>query len=154
MPPAFHKKHCTCPSAWPFCRLSQCDRKYAASFVLVQVDVAKLDYHHYLPIFFDGIRETQEPYRFLAVKVRLDLGTCGLCQGHCTASDKQAGTLRYCVMLRSPNASWQPQSGLVYVFFQQASEPMPSGNLLGPLDLKRQLQLNNTPLPGGLVPAS
>jgi hypothetical protein len=35
----------------------------------VQVDVSKLDYHHYLPIFFDGIRETQEPYRFLAVKV-------------------------------------------------------------------------------------
>ena len=35
----------------------------------LQVDVSKLDYHHYLPIFFDGIRETQEPYRFLAVKV-------------------------------------------------------------------------------------
>lgn len=33
-----------------------------------QVDIEKLDYHHYLPIFFDGIRETQEPYRFLAVK--------------------------------------------------------------------------------------
>ncbi len=32
------------------------------------MDVGKLDYHHYLPIFFDGIRETQEPYRFLAVK--------------------------------------------------------------------------------------
>jgi hypothetical protein len=32
------------------------------------VDIEKLDYHHYLPIFFDGIRETQEPYRFLAVK--------------------------------------------------------------------------------------
>jgi hypothetical protein len=27
------------------------------------VEVEKLDYHHYLPIFFDGIRETQEPYR-------------------------------------------------------------------------------------------
>lgn len=33
-----------------------------------QVEIEKLDYHHYLPIFFDGIRETQEPYRFLAVK--------------------------------------------------------------------------------------
>ena len=42
----------------------------------VQVDVAKLDYHHYLPIFFDGIRETQEPYRFLAVKVRMDVSLC------------------------------------------------------------------------------
>lgn len=34
----------------------------------VQVDVSKLDYHHYLPIFFDGVRETQQPYKFLAVK--------------------------------------------------------------------------------------
>lgn len=37
---------------------------------MMQVDLAKLDYHHYLPMFFDGIRETQEPYRFLAVQVR------------------------------------------------------------------------------------
>lgn len=34
----------------------------------MQVDVSKLDYHHYLPIFFDGVRETQQPYKFLAVK--------------------------------------------------------------------------------------
>jgi hypothetical protein len=27
--------------------------------VCAQVDIEKLDYHHYLPIFFDGIRETQ-----------------------------------------------------------------------------------------------
>mmetsp|Transcript_42157 Transcript_42157/g.134806 ORF Transcript_42157/g.134806 Transcript_42157/m.134806 type:complete len:306 (-) Transcript_42157:94-1011(-) len=33
-----------------------------------KVDVDKLDYHHYLPIFFDGIREKEEPFRFLAVK--------------------------------------------------------------------------------------
>lgn len=33
-----------------------------------KVEPEKLDYHHYLPIFFDGIREVQEPYRFLAVK--------------------------------------------------------------------------------------
>lgn len=25
-----------------------------------------MDYHHYLPIFFHGLRETQEPYKFLA----------------------------------------------------------------------------------------
>ena len=37
-------------------------------FFLAQVDVSKLDYHHYLPIFFDGVRETQQPYKFLAVK--------------------------------------------------------------------------------------
>lgn len=33
-----------------------------------KVDVEKLDYHHYLPIFFDGAREQEEPYRFLAVQ--------------------------------------------------------------------------------------
>jgi len=27
----------------------------------------QLDYHHYLPIFFDGLREKIDPYRFLAV---------------------------------------------------------------------------------------
>mmetsp|Transcript_93870 Transcript_93870/g.210327 ORF Transcript_93870/g.210327 Transcript_93870/m.210327 type:complete len:302 (-) Transcript_93870:163-1068(-) len=33
-----------------------------------KVDIEKLDYHHYLPIFFDGIREKEEPYRFFAVQ--------------------------------------------------------------------------------------
>ena len=28
---------------------------------VMQVDLAKLDYHHYLAMFFDGIREMQEP---------------------------------------------------------------------------------------------
>lgn len=41
---------------------------HLTSFLLAQVDVSKLDYHHYLPIFFDGVRETQQPYKFLAVK--------------------------------------------------------------------------------------
>merc|ERR550519_486076 len=26
-----------------------------------KVDIEKLDYHHYLPIFFDGLREKEEP---------------------------------------------------------------------------------------------
>eukprot|EP00659_Diplonema_papillatum_P009109 gene9109-14113_t len=38
-----------------------------------KVDIEKLDYHHYLPIFFDGLREVDEPYRFLAVQGSLDL---------------------------------------------------------------------------------
>ncbi|KAJ4458660.1 putative Parkin coregulated protein [Paratrimastix pyriformis] len=38
-----------------------------------KVDQEKLDYHHYLPIFFDGLREKQEPFRFLARE-----GTMGL----------------------------------------------------------------------------
>lgn len=38
-----------------------------------KVNFEKLDYHHYLPIFFDGIREKEEPYKFLARQ-----GTCDL----------------------------------------------------------------------------
>jgi len=38
-----------------------------------KVDVEKLDYHHYLPIFFDGLREKEEPYRFLAVQGAYDM---------------------------------------------------------------------------------
>lgn len=38
-----------------------------------KVEIEKLDYHHYLPIFFDGIRETEDPYRFLAVQGVFDL---------------------------------------------------------------------------------
>jgi len=33
-----------------------------------KVDVEKLDYHHYLPIFVDGAREQEDPYRLLAVE--------------------------------------------------------------------------------------
>jgi len=38
-----------------------------------KVDVMQLDYHHYLPIFFEGIREKQDPYRFLAVQGTFDM---------------------------------------------------------------------------------
>lgn len=38
-----------------------------------KVNFDKLDYHHYLPIFFDGIREKQEPYKFLARQGTYDL---------------------------------------------------------------------------------
>jgi len=38
-----------------------------------KVDVEKLDYHHYLPIFLDGIREKEDPYRFLAIQGVYDL---------------------------------------------------------------------------------
>jgi hypothetical protein len=37
------------------------------------VDLTQLDYHHYLPIFFEGLREKQDPYRFLAVQGIFDL---------------------------------------------------------------------------------
>jgi len=38
-----------------------------------KVEIEKLDYHHYLPIFFDGLREKKDPYRFLAVQGVFDL---------------------------------------------------------------------------------
>jgi len=38
-----------------------------------KVDIGKLDYHHYLPIFFDGLREKEDPYRFLAVQGVYDM---------------------------------------------------------------------------------
>jgi len=41
--------------------------------ILWKVDPKKLDYHHYLPIFFDGLRETEMPYTFLALEGTVDL---------------------------------------------------------------------------------
>lgn len=38
-----------------------------------KVEIDKLDYHHYLPIFFDGLREKEDPYRFLAVQGTYDM---------------------------------------------------------------------------------
>lgn len=35
--------------------------------------IADLDFHHYLPKFFDGIREKQDPYRFLAIQGVFDI---------------------------------------------------------------------------------
>jgi hypothetical protein len=38
-----------------------------------KIEVSQLDYHHYLPIFFEGIREKQDPYRFLSVQGVFDM---------------------------------------------------------------------------------
>ncbi len=38
-----------------------------------KVEIQQLDYHHYLPIFFEGIREKVDPYRFLAVQGVFDM---------------------------------------------------------------------------------
>jgi len=53
-------------------------RQFNASFACIynnffQVEIEKLDFHHYLPIFFDGLREKEEPYRFLAVEGVFDM---------------------------------------------------------------------------------
>ncbi|KAA6399688.1 MAG: putative parkin coregulated-like protein [Streblomastix strix] len=42
-----------------------------------KIDPEQLDYHHYLPIFFEGLRETVEPYRLLAKQGTVDLLTKG-----------------------------------------------------------------------------
>jgi len=49
------------------------DHKGTGNEIAWKVDREKLDYRHYLPIFFDGLREKEEPYRFLAVKGSFDL---------------------------------------------------------------------------------
>lgn len=33
-----------------------------------KVSLDMLDFHHYLPIFFEGLRELDEPYKFIANK--------------------------------------------------------------------------------------
>lgn len=33
-----------------------------------KVSLDLLDYHHYLPVFFEGLRETEDPCKFLADK--------------------------------------------------------------------------------------
>ena len=38
-----------------------------------KVDIPNLDLHHYLPVFFEGIREKTDPYRFLAIQGTFDI---------------------------------------------------------------------------------
>ncbi|XP_013868026.1 parkin coregulated gene protein [Austrofundulus limnaeus] len=38
-----------------------------------KVEFEKIDYHHFLPLFFDGLRETKHPYEFFARQGSLDL---------------------------------------------------------------------------------
>ncbi|RHY03852.1 hypothetical protein DYB25_011447 [Aphanomyces astaci] len=38
-----------------------------------QVDITQIDYSHYLPLFFEGLRELDEPYRFLALNGTMDM---------------------------------------------------------------------------------
>ena len=42
-----------------------------------KVDIQKLGFHHYLPIFFDGLRECEEPYTFLAEQGVYDMMSAG-----------------------------------------------------------------------------
>jgi hypothetical protein len=40
---------------------------------LFQVSIDSLDYHYYLPLLFDGLRETEHPYVFFAINGIEDL---------------------------------------------------------------------------------
>jgi hypothetical protein len=42
-----------------------------------KVDILRLDYHHYLPVFFSGLRENEEPYRFIAEEGVRDMMRAG-----------------------------------------------------------------------------
>lgn len=44
---------------------------------IIQVDLSKLDYHHYLPLFFEGLCETEEPYKFISQQGIHDMLTHG-----------------------------------------------------------------------------
>ena len=42
-----------------------------------KVEIQKLDFHHYLPIFFDGLREVEFPYVFVAEQGVMDMLEAG-----------------------------------------------------------------------------
>jgi Parkin co-regulated protein len=44
----------------------QIDHGGVANRLAWKVEIKKLDFHHYLPIFFDGIREMEQPYALVA----------------------------------------------------------------------------------------
>jgi len=51
----------------------QLDHRGVKNALMWKVDIDQLDYHHYLPIFIDGLREIEEPYKTIAFQGTLDL---------------------------------------------------------------------------------
>lgn len=49
------------------------DHKGSVNRICFSVKPSELDYFHYLPIFFDGLREKMDPYRFLAIQGTYEL---------------------------------------------------------------------------------
>jgi len=43
------------------------DHQGCINKIIWKVQPEQLDYHHYLPIFFDGLKEKLDPYRFLSI---------------------------------------------------------------------------------------
>jgi hypothetical protein len=55
----------------------QIDHGGVANRLAWKVEIQKLDFHHYLPIFFDGLRETEPPYSFVAEQGVMDMLEAG-----------------------------------------------------------------------------
>jgi hypothetical protein len=55
----------------------QIDHGGVANRLAWKVEIQKLDFHHYLPIFFDGLREVEQPYSFVAEQAVLDMLEAG-----------------------------------------------------------------------------
>jgi len=53
------------------------DHKGSTAKIFWKIQPNQLDYHHYLPIFFDGLREKMDPYRSLSIMGTLDLLDAG-----------------------------------------------------------------------------
>lgn len=51
----------------------QVDHQGTKCKIYWKVDISQIDYHHYLPVFFEGLREKGDPYRFLAIQGIFDL---------------------------------------------------------------------------------
>jgi len=49
------------------------DHKGSTTKIYWKIPADQLDYHHYLPIFFDGLRERMDPYRSLSIMGTNDL---------------------------------------------------------------------------------
>ncbi|XP_028268775.1 parkin coregulated gene protein [Parambassis ranga] len=49
------------------------DYNQSSKRVVWKVDMDTIDYHHYLPLFFDGLSETSHPFHFFACQGSLDL---------------------------------------------------------------------------------
>eukprot|EP00825_Cyclidium_porcatum_P044701 TRINITY_DN6620_c0_g2_i1.p1 TRINITY_DN6620_c0_g2~~TRINITY_DN6620_c0_g2_i1.p1 ORF type:complete len:319 (-),score=61.27 TRINITY_DN6620_c0_g2_i1:90-1046(-) len=49
------------------------DHQGSVNKIIWKIGPEQLDYHHYLPIFFDGLREKLDPYRFLSILGCYDL---------------------------------------------------------------------------------
>ncbi|XP_066583938.1 parkin coregulated gene protein-like [Prorops nasuta] len=47
------------------------------SKLIWKVDIQQLDFHHYLPMFFDGLTETDQPYKFLSEQGIADMLEAG-----------------------------------------------------------------------------